>query len=503
VSFFPIEEIARRLDQRFRWRNAQAAGKLSRQQTLWAMIDWSYDLLDDQARDLFKRLSVFAGGWDLEAAEAICSEQEMCVERLGQLVDQSLVVFGYDPENRRYRMHETLRQFAQEQLHGSGQEADALELHSRYYAQLVSRAAENRAGQTLPERLHAIQDDHDNMRLAFEWLLAHDPEQALALVAQLGTELNFWELGGFFQEGRHWLERALERTQELVSLERGRALLAAAELSSAISDFDYGLQGARQARDLFQQLGDQRGEIDALLTYCELAELAGEHANLQAQAEEALRVAERISYTAGIAKAKLELGTIAFYAGEDQVAIQYILPSIALWREIESPFELARALNRLAGSLSAVHEYAASQQAYEECRDIYQSLGYRRGVATAVQNLGGVARDLGDYARARALFCDALRIRHELGLQRGYAYSFEFIADVDEIEKRNERAVQLLAAADTLRSRIGAPVEQLFRKQNEDALTRLRARLGDVVYELAWAKGATMTTEQAIALALS
>jgi predicted ATPase/DNA-binding SARP family transcriptional activator len=503
VSSFPIEEIAKRLDQRFRWRNAQAAGKLSRQQTLWAMIDWSYDLLDDQARDLFKRLSVFAGGWDLEAAEAICSDQEMCVEPLGQLVDQSLVVFGYDPENRRYRMHETIRQFAQEQLRGSDQEADALERHAQYYAQIVSRAAENQGGQTLPELLHPVQDDHDNMRLAFEWLLVHDPEQALTLVAQLGTELNFWELAGFFQEGRRWLQRALEQTQELVSLQRGRALLAAAELSSAISDFDYGLQGARQAQDLFQQLGDQRGEIDARLTYCELAELAGKHANLQAQVDEALRVAERISYTAGIAKAKLVLGTIAFHAGENQVAIQYVLPSIALWREIERPFELATALNRLAGALSAVHEYAAAQQAYEECRDLYQSLGYRRGVATAVQNLGGFAFDLGDYARARALFCDALRIRHELGLQRGYAYSFEFIADVDEIEKRYERAVQLLAAAETLRTRIGAPVEQINQKENEDALTRLRAQLGDVVFELEWAKGATLTTEQALALALS
>jgi tetratricopeptide (TPR) repeat protein len=254
---------------------------------------------------------------------------------------------------------------------------------------------------------------------------------------------------------------------------------------------------------LFQELGDQQGEIDAHLKYCELAELAGEHANVQAQAEEALRMAERISYTAGIAKARLVLGTIAFHVGENQAAIQYVLPSIALWRELERPFDLATALNRLATALLEIHEYAAARQAFEESRDIFQSLGYRRGVATAIQNLGGVAYDLGDYARARALFCDGLRIRHDLGLQRGYAYSFEFIADVDEIEKRYERAVQLLAAAETLRVRIGAPVEQINRKENEDALTRLRAQLGDAVFELEWAKGATMTAEQAIALALS
>ena len=104
---------------------------------------------------------------------------------------------------------------------------------------------------------------------------------------------------------------------------------------------------------------------------------------------------------------------------------------------------------------------------------------------------------------ARELLCDALRIRHHLGLPRGYAYSFEQLAQVDEIEKRYEQAVQLLAAAETLRIRIGAPLEQVNQKANEDALTRLRAQLGDVAFELAWAKGATMTTEQAIALALS
>jgi tetratricopeptide (TPR) repeat protein len=231
--------------------------------------------------------------------------------------------------------------------------------------------------------------------------------------------------------------------------------------------------------------------------------LAGEHANLEVLAEEAFQMAERISYTAGIAQARLVLGTIAYHTGENQAAIQYILPSIALWRELERPFDLATALNRLAGALSGINDYAAAQSAQEECRDIYQSLGYRRGVATATQNLGVFAFNLGDYTRARALYCDGLRIRHELGLQRGYTYSFEFIAQVNEIDKRYEHAVQLLAAAESLRMRIGAPVEQIKQKDNEDALMSLRAQLGDIVFELEWAKGAAMTTEQAVMLALS
>src|SRR5512143_523939 len=310
----PVQAIAERLGQRFAWQNRRAGETMPRQRTLHTLIDWSYGLLSAQERSVLRRLGVFAGGWTLEAAEAVSVPGEPCAEILAGLVDHSLVVFGADAEHQRYSMHETIRQFAQEQLHGSDQEADALEYHARYYAELVSHAAENRAGQTLLERLRTILDDHDNVRRAFEWLVVHDGEQALALVAQLGSPLGFWELGGFFQEGRRWLQRALEGTQGAVSLPRGHALLAAADLSSAITDFEYGLQCIQQAQQLFQQLGDQRGEIDARLKYCDLAGLAGKNANLEAQAKEALRMAEQMSYTAGVARAKGVLGSIAYDA---------------------------------------------------------------------------------------------------------------------------------------------------------------------------------------------
>jgi tetratricopeptide (TPR) repeat protein len=400
-------------------------------------------------------------------------------------------------------MHETIRQFAQEQLRGSDQEADVLERHARYYAQIVSRAVENREGQTLPERLRTLQDDHDNMRQTFEWLLAHDREQALGLVAQLGTKLEFWELGGFFQEGRRWLQRTLEVTQESVSLQRGQALLAAADLSSAITDFDYGLQCIQQALQLFQQLGNQRGEIDAKLRYCDLAGLAGIHTNIQSQAEEALRMAEQLSYTFGVAKARRILGSIAYDADMPETALQYHLPSVVLWRELENPFELAIALNNLGVVLLEIGEYVAARQAFEETREIFQSLGYQRGVALAMHNLGETAYKMGEYVNAREIIRESLRIRQRLGLPRGYPYSFELLAQVNEREGHYEGAVQLLAAAETLRNRIGAPLEQVAQKHVMAVLASASAQLGDVAFELAWAKGATMTTEQAIALALS
>ena len=144
-----------------------------------------------------------------------------------------------------------------------------------------------------------------------------------------------------------------------------------------------------------------------------------------------------------------------------------------------------------------------AEQALLECRDIYQSLGYQRGVALAIHNLGETAHKMGEYASARELLCESLRIRHHLGLPRGYPYSFELLAQVNESEAHYEQAVQLLAAAETLRIRIGAPLEQVAQKHVTAVLTSARTHLGDVAYGLAWSKGATLTTEQAIALALS
>lgn len=502
VRALPIEAIAERLGHRFAWLNRQVNGALPRQRTLHTLIDWSYGLLNQPERSALRRLSVFVGGWTLDAAEAVCAPDGSCPEHLVKLVDHSLIVFGADPERRRYGMHETIRQFAQAQLYGSDQAADVRERHARYYAALVARAAENRTGHTFPERLQTVVEDHDNLRRAFEWLVAHEGEQALTLVAQLGA-LKFWELGGFFQEGRRWLKRALEGTPGLASLQRGHALLAAADLSSAITDFEYGLQCVQRAQQIFEQLGDQQGEIDAQLKYCDLAGLAGKDTDIQAKAKEALRMAETISYTLGIAKARRVLGSIAYDADRPETALQYHLPNIALWRQLESPFDLTIALTNLGVTLLEIGEYVVARQAFEECRDIHQSLGYQRGVALAMHNLGETAYKMGDTVRAREQLSASLRIRRHLGLPRGYPYSFELLAQVNEKEGRYEEAVQLLAAAETLRSRIGAPLEQVAQKHVTAVLASARVQLGDVAFELMWSKGATMTTEQAIVLALS
>jgi predicted ATPase/DNA-binding SARP family transcriptional activator len=503
VGYLPVEDIARRLDQRFRWRNAHAVGKLSRQQTLWAMIDWSYDLLDDQERVLFKRLSVFAGGWDLEAAEAICSEQGICIDTLGQLVDQSLVVFGYDPENKRYRMHETIRQFAREQLHASGEEPVVLEKHARYFEEVVRKAVKKTRDISRLDTLRQLHGDHDNLWAAQAWVLEHNHDLVLQMAANLGSELKFWELGGFFEEGRLWLTRILEATSGTVSAPRAKALLAAAELSSAISDLEYGQICASESWHIFHQLGDRCGEVDAHLAAAELAYFQGRYAELAALLEETMTVAGEIGYTTGLAKGGRLLGILASINKQYEQSIQHLVRSTALWRELDQPYELAVALNSLAVSLMENHQYAFAREILQETLEINRSLGYQRGVAHALQNLGEVAIELKEFTKAREWFHESLSLRRNLGLRRGYAFSFEGLAHLAEQENQAARAIQLFAAAQSLRLRIGAPLDADVQEQYTQALVNLRARLGDVYYDIEWSKGAAMTLEQVLDLALS
>jgi len=244
--------------------------------------------------------------------------------------------------------------------------------------------------------------------------------------------------------------------------------------------------------------------VDARLVFAQLADFHGDHSNLEALIQDAMMIAGKIQYKTGLAKGGWMLGKLAFTKAEYEQAIRYLLPSVALWRELDRPYELAVALNTMGASMVENHAYAAGNEVLLEVAEINRALGYRRGVALALHNIAGAAIGLKEYTRARELLSESLRIRRELGVRRGYAYSFEDFGRLAYEENQDGRAIQLLAAAQALRELIGAPLDSAgARKILENILTRLRAKLGDVRYEMEWAKGWAMAAEQAIELALS
>jgi tetratricopeptide (TPR) repeat protein len=216
-----------------------------------------------------------------------------------------------------------------------------------------------------------------------------------------------------------------------------------------------------------------------------------------------MAIAGEIDYTTGLAKGGWLLGRLASINQQYGQAIHHLVRSTALWRELDQPYELAVALNSLADSLIKNQQHAEARVILQETVEINRSLGYQRGVAHALQNLGEVATDLKEFTRARELFHESLSIRRDLGLRRGCAYSFEGLAHLAEQENQVARALQLFAAARSLRLLIGAPLDADVQERYTRTLVSLRARLGDVSYDIEWSKGAAMTLEQALDLALS
>ena len=232
LRLFTVEQIAARLDDRFRLLTGGSRSALPRHQTLEALIDWSYDLLPEAEREALRRLSVFAGGWTFEAAEAIIGPEAL--DLLSHLVDKSLVVAEEQGEQSRYRLLETIRQYARDKLLESGEATKARDLHLETYLHLAIEAEPMLEGPEMLRTLDQVEDDLDNIRVALEWALERNPQVGLQLAASLRW---FWQSRGSLTEGRRWLRDSLAHFEALPSVEgeagRGRLALRAKGLAAA------------------------------------------------------------------------------------------------------------------------------------------------------------------------------------------------------------------------------------------------------------------------------
>ena len=237
IRSLSVEEINARLDNRFRLLTGGSRAALPRQQTLRALIDWSYDLLNPQEKTLFHRLSVFAGGWTLEAAEQICSGGEIedweTLDLLTSLVEKSLAVAETEQGETRYRLLETLRQYGQDRLLESGEAAALRRRHLEYFLALALEAEPKLAGEEQARWLQRLETEHENLRAALEQSLKEQEETSEATALRFcGALQRFWWTRGHLSEGQEWSARALghgdthQRTQERANTLNGAGVLA-------------------------------------------------------------------------------------------------------------------------------------------------------------------------------------------------------------------------------------------------------------------------------------
>ena len=440
VKALSVEQILARLDDRFRLLTGGSRTALPRQQTLRATIDWSYDLLSEKERVLFKRLSVFMGGWSLEAAEAICVgggiEEYEVLELLMGLVDKSLLVAEKRNGDHRYSLLETVRQYARDKLLDSGEGEGFRDRHLDWFLGFAEQAEPELRGPDQVEWMDRLEVEHDNLRAALEWSLgsggkregdysgSDDPrslnaERGLRLA---GALMGFWYTRGYYNEGYQWLEESLsgsgrvevsERTKSARTMSaRAKALWGAAAMLYGKSDYKRSEALGEESLALYQELGDKQGAGSLLMGLGLLSGRQGDYVRARELRKESLSLFREMGDRQGIADALAELGSQASGQGDHEQAIALIEESLALNRELANKGRIRELLQTLGHMVLKRGDHKRAKELIEESLDLSRELGDKRRMASSYYFLGLVALVQEDHDQATGLLKLEFRQRY-------------------------------------------------------------------------------------------
>ncbi len=439
-----LPQIAARLDDAFRLLSEPGGDLLPRHQTLRATLDWSYDLLSEAEKTLLARLSVFAGGWTLEGAEAVCADPpgaaaagdcrvkpiapESVLDLLAGLVDKSLVVYEEQPDGTgRYRLLETVRQYARQRLQAAGEE-DAV---SRRQAEHCLGAAEEaEAGLTGPQQarwLDRLEAEHENLRGALAWCRTRAglaPEADTLLMCLAGALTQFWWTRGNQREGLFFLTAALERHDRNVPEEaRLRGLRGAAVLVQSLGGYAEAQRLYEEALEIARRSGDQATEADLLGCLAEAVGHLGNPEAARALLEAALLLNRKIGNRHRIASNMAFLGYLARLLGDVTAARTLLTEAVALSRELGDSLSVASHLGNLAAAIGEQGDHVQSRRLLEETLALYRSFGNKGGTAWTLSSLAHSASEQGDLTGARSLLEEALTINRQMANRAGEAWN--------------------------------------------------------------------------------
>jgi predicted ATPase/DNA-binding CsgD family transcriptional regulator len=500
VKIISLEQIATRLDHSYRLLAGGSRTALPRQQTLQATIEWSYHLLPEKERILFRRLSVFLGSFALEAAEAVCAgnglEQNEVLDLLTHLVDKSLVAVTQRSGEARYRQLETIRQYAQEKLQEFGEAARMRRHHRDWYARLAEQAK----AETLEARqgswFDRLEAEHENLRVALGWSL---DQQEAETAARIGAGIfRFWLLRGYISEGRLWMERALSGFSEQNAV-RAQALNVAVVLTIQQDDYQTARTLAEESLDLCRELAERRETGYALNTLGWLAHNEGDYAGAVTYFEESLALFRELGQKHDIALVLSSLGLTVLSLGEYERAAALCEESLALSRERGDPSSIASVLTNLGMITLARGDVERAKELCEESLARRKTLVDKGGCAHTLTILGRIALIQGDAARATASYQESLTLRQETGEKEGIATALEGLAAVAGMQGQPVRVVRLYGAASSLRKMIGAPLPPIDRSSYEQTIAAVRALLDEPTFTAAWTEGRAMPLVEAIA----
>ncbi|MEO3806587.1 LuxR C-terminal-related transcriptional regulator [Nonomuraea sp. B1E8] len=460
------EQLMARLENRFQLLTTGPRATLPRQRTLRALVDWSHGLCTEPEQLLWARASVFTGGLDLEAAEAVCSgdgiAREQVLDLVTGLVDKSVLVREESPTGMRYRMLETIREYGREQLLASGQEATLRRRHRDHYRDLAAQARAEAFGPYQLEWFARLRAEHANLRQALDYCCAV-PEEAETGLSMATDLVQHWKTGDYLREGRDRLDHGLAAITEPSEL-RGRAMVVNAWLANTQADLVTAESMVRQAREVGEQLG-----LEAVLAY-----------------------------------AALYSGTIAMYRGNGESAVAHYEEAVARHRTTGDPMGLTRALVRLCLARALLGDISSAVAAGEECVAICEAHGDRWVRAYAMTVLGVPLWLQGDAERATALERESLRFQHSIDDVLGSRFNIAVLAWIAADQGQHRRAATLLGIVRSLERTVHiVPFRyRQFLRRHEECESCVREALGKPAFEAAVKRGAGLSYDEKIFFAL-
>jgi len=464
VRSLPVEQIDARLDQRFRLLTGGSRAAMPRQQTLRSLVDWSYDLLQPKEKALLQRLSVFAGGWTLDSAEHVCTDDETegweVTDLVLALVDKSLVVANEHRGHPRFGMLESIREYAKERLLESGDQVTYQNRHLRYCLSLSSEARPHLRGREQKRWFDRLDLEMDNFRAALNWGVSTGEGLSLA-----GDLWRFWYLRGHFAEGSAWLAAALSQNPDADPSDRARALNGAGIFAETQGQFDLALELHHQSLEISRSLGARW--------------LVGMSLN--------------------------NIGNVYGSQGKFELGAPYWEASLAVWRELEAEGTLED-IRGLAATLDNLGNLAYSRGSlsealalYQECQSMRRRQGNLAAVAYSLTNIGRVNFDLGDLSSSRSAYREGLEISADLGDDHAIGY---FLAGIARLVEPSTGA-KLFGRFEKIREELQLPLSSGDAPDYEATLTRLHDHLSPEAFTSDWAEGRQMPTPEAIQLALT
>ena len=464
IKLLAPQAILTRLTNSLKLLTGGARDLPARQQTMRGAIQWSYDLLEAEEKKLLNRLAVFAGGFALEAAEAVANaEGDLSVDLLdavASLVDKSLLALREMADGEPwFRMLEVVREFALEALETSGEAAEVKHLHAGFYAQLAETAEPELKGGKAAEWLETLEQEHDNLRFALEWSLAGEPKTALRIV---GAIFIFWNKRGYLSEGSKWTRAALERNgAEADTKLRAKAYWGIGGLSWR--------QGDLEAAELFNQ--------------------------------ESLRLAREIDDKYWICRSLGGLGRVKMEQGDLSQSKALAEESLAIARELNDKTQISFMLNSLGEIARQQEDYESAREFYEEALVLARQESLKALISVLTQNLASVACFQGDNNAALSFALESLKISEELGDKINIGIALGIFAALAAATGETEKAARLFGAMQAIYDAIGYKLIKADQIFFDRYTNQARVAMGDEAYEAAFREGQMMRLKKAIALA--